>query len=54
MPLHVRLYPAIYGYKMPEGTVKNTKEQEIYIGEIPLMADSGTLVINGTECVIVP
>ena len=35
------------------GTVKDIKEQEVYMGEIPLMTDNGTFVINGTERVIV-
>jgi DNA-directed RNA polymerase subunit beta len=34
-------------------TIRDIKEQEIYFGEIPLMTDSGTFVINGTERVIV-
>ena len=34
-------------------TVKDVKEQEVYMGEIPLMTDNGTFVINGTERVIV-
>ena len=34
-------------------TVKDVKEQEVYMGEIPLMTDTGTFVINGTERVIV-
>lgn len=38
--------------KRPEGTVKDIKEQEVYMGEIPLMTDNGTFVINGTERVI--
>ena len=33
--------------------VKNIKEQEVYMGELPLMTDTGTFVINGTERVIV-
>ena len=33
--------------------VKDIKEQEIYMGEMPLMTDNGTFVINGTERVIV-
>ena len=32
---------------------KNVKEQEVYMGEIPLMTDTGTFIINGTERVIV-
>ncbi|MFW8567306.1 DNA-directed RNA polymerase subunit beta [Orrella sp. 11846] len=34
-------------------TVKEVKEQEVYMGEIPLMTDTGSFVINGTERVIV-
>ena len=33
--------------------IRDIKEQEIYFGEIPLMTDSGTFVVNGTERVIV-
>jgi DNA-directed RNA polymerase subunit beta len=33
--------------------VKEVKEQEVYMGEIPLMTDTGSFVINGTERVIV-
>jgi len=34
-------------------TVKEVKEQEVYMGEIPLMTHTGSFVINGTERVIV-
>ena len=34
-------------------TVRDIKEQEVYLGEIPLMTDNGTFIINGTERVIV-
>ncbi|UCD86120.1 MAG: DNA-directed RNA polymerase subunit beta [Deltaproteobacteria bacterium] len=34
-------------------TIRDIKEQEVYFGEIPLMTESGTFVINGTERVIV-
>lgn len=37
----------------PEKVVKDIKEQEIYMGELPLMTENGTFVINGTERVIV-
>src|SRR6202795_174326 len=37
----------------PKETVKEVKEQEVYMGEIPLMTDNGTFIINGTERVIV-
>jgi DNA-directed RNA polymerase subunit beta len=33
--------------------VKEVKEQEVYMGEIPLMTDNGSFIINGTERVIV-
>jgi DNA-directed RNA polymerase subunit beta len=33
--------------------VREVKEQEVYFGEIPLMTDNGTFIINGTERVIV-
>src|SRR5204862_8185621 len=33
--------------------VKDVKEQEVYMGEIPLMTEHGTFVVNGTERVIV-
>jgi DNA-directed RNA polymerase subunit beta len=34
-------------------TIRDVKEQEVYFGEIPLMTDSGTFIINGTERVVV-
>jgi DNA-directed RNA polymerase subunit beta len=34
-------------------SIRDIKEQEVYFGEIPLMNDSGTFIINGTERVIV-
>src|SRR6186713_1484082 len=37
----------------PKETVKEVKEQEVYMGEIPLMTNNGSFVINGTERVIV-
>src|SRR6186713_3549559 len=37
----------------PKDTIKEVKEQEVYMGEIPLMTDNGSFVINGTERVIV-
>lgn len=51
--LRVKLRLVIYEREAPEGTVKDIKEQEVYMGEIPLMTDNGTFVINGTERVIV-
>ncbi|MCP5145987.1 MAG: DNA-directed RNA polymerase subunit beta [Gammaproteobacteria bacterium] len=36
-----------------EKSVKDVREQEVYMGELPLMTENGTFVINGTERVIV-
>ncbi len=36
-----------------EKAIKDVKEQEVYMGELPLMTENGTFVINGTERVIV-
>ena len=52
-PLRVKLRLVVYDKEAAAGTVKDIKEQEVYMGEIPLMTDNGTFVINGTERVIV-
>ncbi|OOZ38910.1 DNA-directed RNA polymerase subunit beta [Solemya pervernicosa gill symbiont] len=54
-PLRVRVRLVIYDKDAPAGskTIKDIKEQEVYMGELPLMTDNGTFVINGTERVIV-
>ena len=54
-PLRVLVRLVIYDRDAPAGTkrIKDVKEQEIYMGELPLMTDTGTFVINGTERVIV-
>lgn len=52
-PLRVKLRLVIYEREAPEGTVKDIKEQEVYMGEIPLMTENGTFIINGTERVVV-
>jgi DNA-directed RNA polymerase subunit beta len=54
-PLRVLVRLVIYDKEAPASAkvVKDIKEQEIYMGEIPLMTDTGTFVINGTERVIV-
>src|SRR3989337_2620670 len=33
--------------------LKESKEEEVYLGELPLMTDTGTFIINGTERVVV-
>jgi len=54
-PLRVQVRLVIYDKESPAGSkvVKDIKEQEVYMGELPLMTDTGTFVINGTERVIV-
>jgi DNA-directed RNA polymerase subunit beta len=54
-PIRVNVRLVIYD-KEASGTpkpVKDIREQEVYLGEMPLMTDHGTFVINGTERVIV-
>ncbi|MEW5249000.1 DNA-directed RNA polymerase subunit beta [Microbulbifer discodermiae] len=52
-PLRVRVRLIIYDKESANKAIKDIKEQEVYMGEIPLMTDNGTFVINGTERVIV-
>ncbi|MDP0328527.1 DNA-directed RNA polymerase subunit beta [Glaesserella parasuis] len=52
-PLRVKLRLVTFDREAAAGTVKDIKEQNVYMGEIPLMTDNGTFVINGTERVIV-
>ena len=51
--LKVTLLLILYDKESSEKKIKEVKEQEVYMGEIPLMTDSGTFVINGTERVVV-
>ncbi|GKT11977.1 MAG: DNA-directed RNA polymerase subunit beta [Thiomicrorhabdus sp.] len=54
-PLRVKMRLVLFDKNAPAGKrpVKDVKEQEVYLGDIPLMTDNGTFVINGTERVIV-
>jgi len=54
-PLKVTIQLVIWDVDAETGarSIKNVKEQEVYFGEIPLMTDNGTFMINGTERVIV-
>jgi len=54
-PLRVKMRLVIYDKDAPAKSkvVKDIKEQEVYMGEIPLMTEKGNFVINGTERVIV-
>ncbi len=51
--LRVRVRLILYDKESTTQAIKDIKEQEVYMGEIPLMTDSGTFVINGTERVVV-
>jgi DNA-directed RNA polymerase subunit beta len=54
-PLRALVRLIIYDKDSPANArkIKDIKEQEVYMGELPLMTDNGTFVINGTERVIV-
>src|SRR5690554_4663118 len=52
-PLRVKVRLVIYDKDSPNKAIKDIKEQEVYMGEMPLMTKNGTFVINGTERVIV-
>ena len=54
-PLRVLVRLVIYDKEASANAkvVKDIREQEVYMGELPLMTDNGTFVINGTERVIV-
>jgi DNA-directed RNA polymerase subunit beta len=54
-PLKVTLRLIVFDVDQETGakSVKDIKEQDVYMGDMPLMTDNGTFVINGTERVIV-
>jgi DNA-directed RNA polymerase subunit beta len=54
-PLKVIIRLTIFDKDPDSGakTIRDIKEQEVYFGEIPLMTENGTFIINGTERVIV-
>src|SRR5690242_20990709 len=52
-PLRAKVRLTIMDREASKPTVKEVKEQEVYMGEIPLMTTTGSFVINGTERVIV-
>ena len=51
--LRVKVRLIIYDKDSSSKAIKDIKEQDVYMGEIPLMTENGTFVINGTERVIV-
>jgi DNA-directed RNA polymerase subunit beta len=58
VPLRVKLRLKIYDKEAPtkkseEKPVKEIKEQEVYLGDLPLITGNGTFIINGTERVVV-
>jgi len=53
-PLRVTVRLVLYEKESGGGRrVKDMREQEVYLGELPLMTENGTFVVNGTERVIV-
>ena len=53
-PIRARVRLTLFDKEVSKPTaVKEVKEQEVYMGEIPLMTNTGSFVINGTERVIV-
>ncbi|MBA5777518.1 DNA-directed RNA polymerase subunit beta [Stappia sp. F7233] len=54
-PLKVKLRLIVFDVDEDTGakSVKDIKEQDVYMGDMPLMTDNGTFVVNGTERVIV-
>ena len=54
-PLKVTLRLIVFDVDQDTGakSVKDIKEQDVYMGDMPLMTDNGTFIINGTERVIV-
>ncbi|WWP00424.1 MAG: DNA-directed RNA polymerase subunit beta [Candidatus Dasytiphilus stammeri] len=51
--LRVKLRLIIFNREDPENFIKHVEEQEVYMGDLPLMTENGTFVINGTERVVV-
>ncbi len=52
-PLRVKVRLVIYDKDSANKAIKDIKEQEVYMGEIPVMTNNGTFVINGIERVVV-
>ncbi len=52
-PLRAKVRLVIMDREASKPTVKEVKEQEVYMGEIPLMTTTGSFIVNGTERVIV-
>ena len=52
-PLRARIRLTIFDKESSKPVVKEVRENEVYMGEIPLMTTNGSFIINGTERVIV-
>ncbi len=50
---HLKVLIRLVNYDPETKNIRDIKEQEVYFGEIPLMTDTGTFIINGTERVVV-
>jgi DNA-directed RNA polymerase subunit beta len=55
VPLKVKIRLTVFDKDADTGvsTIRDIKEEDVFFGEIPLMTDNGTFIINGTERVIV-
>src|SRR5881409_1745588 len=55
VPLKVTIHLEVYDKDPETGarSIRDIKEQEVYFGEIPMLTENGTFIINGTERVIV-
>ena len=52
-PIHVSMNLVVFNKSGSGKKVKYAKDEEVYLGDMPLMTDNGTFVINGTERVVV-
>ena len=55
VPLHVKIRLTVWDKDEETGqkSIRDIKEEEVYFGDLPLMTENGTFIINGTERVIV-
>ncbi len=52
-PIKVTIRLIVWDTEGEQQTIRDVKEQEVYFGEIPVMTENGTFIVNGTERVIV-
>ena len=55
VPLHVKIRLTVWDKdeETDQKSIRDIKEEEVYFGDLPLMTENGTFIINGTERVIV-